>query len=177
MFSTWEPPRRSNEGEFKSPKGGGLCCVTPSRFAMKMAEIHGGVLYNHLLSEWNTGLVEFLWILIMVYEIIPGINKFGSLSSPKNKPTNQGFFSSLLVWPTQRWFSRHDLFIPDRWRSRKTFKRVTGHKSPSQKGHGLNHQVCIVCVPRPKRWVFFNDPCEKKGLVQGMGKKKHRDSL
>ena len=46
-----------------------------------------------------------------------------------------------------------DLFIPKRWRSPTTLKRVTWLFSPSQKGHGLNHQVSDLSLFSPCRKV------------------------
>ena len=53
--------------------------------------------------------------------------------------------------------SSRDLFIPDRWRSPTTLKRVTWTHHP-QKGHGLNHQAEGEFPALPNLPTFFNLP-------------------
>ena len=77
-------------------------------------------------KEGEMILASYTWIFqICVSNLVPTF-------TPKN-PTNLGRHFYISTRYT-RWFSRRDLFVPDRWRVTViAFQRVTF--SPSQKGH------------------------------------------
>ena len=117
-----------------------FCALVPWG-GTELTELVGGCSWKGNPRTWNAKCPIFLG------NFTPKTNNYylknRALGFPRTKKHKPGDSK----WPN---------LIPDRWRSRFAFERVTF--SPSQKGHGLNHQETVgvfdvfgASIPPPKQ--------------------------